>query len=175
MPRDTSVAERSGGRNCQHRLLARPTGQAARRTGSKAKNAESPLRTASDVDRPGIRIAAVRGHASTIALMRLVKQASLVYAYDPTIEMLRSGNADAFASIREILIQYSAQLPGSRVLEDSYLTNSAGIATPKGNAGRLSYFSDALDELKRSGSLKRLVEEAALRGEVEVVPSNASR
>jgi polar amino acid transport system substrate-binding protein len=78
----------------------------------------SALRTAADVDRPGIRIAAVRGHASTIALMRLVKQAQLVYAdtYDATVEMLRSGNADAFASIREILIQYSSQLPGSRVL-----------------------------------------------------------
>jgi polar amino acid transport system substrate-binding protein len=135
----------------------------------------SVLRTAADVDRPSIRIAAVRGHASTIALMRLVKQAQLVYAdtYDATVEMLRSGNADAFASIREILIQYSSQLPGSRVLEDSYSTDLAGIAIPKGNAGRLSYFSDALDEFKRSGSLKRMVEEAALRG-VEVVPSNAS-
>jgi ABC-type amino acid transport substrate-binding protein len=60
-----------------------------------------------------------RGHASTIALVRLLKQAQPVYAetYDPTFELLRSGNADAFASIREMLIQYSAQLPGSRVLE----------------------------------------------------------
>jgi polar amino acid transport system substrate-binding protein len=136
----------------------------------------SALHTAADVDQPGIRIAAVRGHASTIALTRLVKQAQPVYAdtFDPTFELLRSGNADAFASIRQILIQYSSQLPGSHVLDDSYLTNSAGIAIPKGNAGRLSYFSEALDELKGSGSLKRMVEEAALRG-VEVVPSGASR
>jgi len=79
----------------------------------------SPLRSAADVDRPGVRVAAVRGHASTIALVRLLKQAQPVYAetYDPTFELLRSGNADAFASIREMLIQYSAQLPGSRVLE----------------------------------------------------------
>jgi polar amino acid transport system substrate-binding protein len=71
----------------------------------------STLHTAADVDRPGIRIAAVRGHAST--MMRLVKQAHPVYAdtYDPALELLRSGNADAFASIREILIQYSSQLP----------------------------------------------------------------
>ncbi len=133
--------------------------------------AGSTLRRASDVDRPGVRIAAVRGHASTIALLRLLKQAQPVYAdtYDPTFELLRSGNADAFASIREILIQYSAQLPGSRVLEDSYLTNSAGIAVAKGNAGRLSFFTDALNELKRSGSLKRMVDDAGLRG-VEVVP-----
>jgi polar amino acid transport system substrate-binding protein len=135
----------------------------------------SVLRSATDVDRPGIRIAAVRGHASTLALMRLVKQAHPVYAdtYDPAFELLRSGKADAFASIREILIQYSSQLTGSRVLEDSYSTNLAGIAVPKRNGGRLAFFSEALDELKRSGSLKRMVEEAGLRG-VEIVPLGAS-
>src|SRR4051812_16406978 len=37
--------------------------------------AGSALRSAADVDRPGIRVAAVRGHASTIALVRLLKQA----------------------------------------------------------------------------------------------------
>ncbi len=76
--------------------------------------AGSALGSAADVDRPGIRVAAVRGHASTIALVRLLKQAQPVYAdtYDPTFELLRSGNADAFGSIREMLIQYSAQLPG---------------------------------------------------------------
>jgi ABC-type amino acid transport substrate-binding protein len=54
------------------------------------------------------------------------------------------------------------------------LTNSAGIAVPKGNADRLSYFSEALYQLKRSGLLKQMVEEAGLHG-VEVVPSKMSR
>jgi len=131
----------------------------------------SPLKTATDVDRPGIRIAVVRGHASTISLVRIIKQAQPVYAdtYDPTFELLRSGQADAFASIREMLIQYSTQLPGSRVLEDNYQVNLAGIAVPKGNSGRLAYLTEALDRMKRSGALKHLVEENSLRG-VEVVP-----
>ena len=90
--------------------------------------AGSSIRSAAEVDRPGIRIAAVRGHASTAALVRIIKQAQPVYAehYYPTFELLRSGNADAFASIREMLLQYSAQLPGSRVLENSYQVNLAG-------------------------------------------------
>jgi polar amino acid transport system substrate-binding protein len=131
----------------------------------------SPLKTAADVDRPGIRIAVVRGHASTISLVRIIKQAQPVYedTYDPTFELLRSGQADAFASIREMLIQYSTQLPGSRVLEDNYQTNLAGIAVPKGNSGRLAYLTEALDHMKRSGVLKQLVEKNSLRG-VEVVP-----
>jgi polar amino acid transport system substrate-binding protein len=133
----------------------------------------SPLKIAADVDRPGIRIAVVGGHASTISLVRIIKQAKPVYAdtFDPTFELLRSGQADAFASIREILIQYSAQLPGSRVLEDNYQINLAGIAVPKENSGRLAHLTEALDRMKRSGALKRLVEENSLRG-VEVVPPN---
>ena len=131
--------------------------------------ADSALGSAADVDRPGIRVAAVRGHASTIALIRLLKQAQPVYAdtYDPTFELLRSGNADAFASIREMLIQYSAQLPGSRVLDDSYQTNLAGVAVAKEKAERLGYVSEFLEELKRSGSLKKMVDDNGLRG-VEV-------
>jgi polar amino acid transport system substrate-binding protein len=125
----------------------------------------SPLRSAADVDRPGIRVAAVRGHASTIALVRLLKHAEPVYAgtYDPTFDLLRSGNADAFASIREMLIQYSTRLPGSRVLDDSYQTNLAGIAVPKEKAERL-------DGLKHSGSLKKMLDDNGLRG-VEVATS----
>jgi polar amino acid transport system substrate-binding protein len=132
----------------------------------------SPLRSVADVDRPGVRVAAVRGHASTIALVRLLKQAQPVYAetYDPTFELLRSGNANAFASIREMLIQYSAQLPGSRVLDDSYQTNLAGIAVAKEKAERLSYVSEFLEGLKSSGSLKKMVDDNGLRG-VEVAMS----
>jgi polar amino acid transport system substrate-binding protein len=132
-------------------------------------SAKSTLEKAADVDRLGVRIAVVRGHASTIALERMVKQAQLVYAdtYDPTFELLRSGNAEAFASIREILIQYSSQLPSSRVLQDSYLTNLAGIAIPKGNVGRLSFLTEFLSGMKRSGAMQRLLNEAGLRG-VEV-------
>jgi polar amino acid transport system substrate-binding protein len=95
-----------------------------------------------------------------------------VYAdeYDPTFELLRTGNAEAFASIREMLLQYSARLPGSRVLEDNYQSNFAGVAVPKGNAGRLAYISDLLDGMKRDGSLQRIINGAELRG-VEVVAS----
>jgi hypothetical protein len=70
-------------------------------------------------------------------------------------------------------LQYSARLPGSRVLEDSYQSNFAGVAVPKGNAGRLAYISDLLDGMKRDGSLQRIIKGAELRG-VEVVASKNS-
>jgi polar amino acid transport system substrate-binding protein len=136
----------------------------------------SAIASAKEVDRKGVRIAVVRGHASTLALARMVKEAQLVYAdtYDPTFDIVRSGNAEAFASIREVLIQYSSRLPGSRVLGDSYQINLAGAAIPMGASGRLSYFKDALDEMKKSGAMKRLIEQAGLRG-VEVASSDQEK
>ena len=43
----------------------------------------SPISAVKDVDRPGVRVAAVLGHASTAALLRMVKQATPVYAETP--------------------------------------------------------------------------------------------
>jgi polar amino acid transport system substrate-binding protein len=133
--------------------------------------ANSSLHNAADVDRSGIRIAAVRGHASTFALLRVIKLASPVYAesYETAVELMRSGKADAFASIREMLIQYSTQLSGSQVLGDSYQTNLAGIAVAKERPGRLAYLAEFLDDMKRSGGLKTILDAADVRG-VEVVP-----
>jgi polar amino acid transport system substrate-binding protein len=86
-----------------------------------------------DADRPGIRIATVTGHASTTALVRVLKQAKPVYAddLDPAFELLRAGGADAFASVREVVLRYAARLPGSRVLDDSYDSSLVACAVSK--------------------------------------------
>src|SRR5499426_2677037 len=84
--------------------------------------AGSSIQRIADADRPNIRIAVVRDHASTLTLSRKFKHAQLMYAAtpDPTFELLRSGQADAFASVRGTLLAYSAKLPGSRVLDEHY-------------------------------------------------------
>ena len=79
--------------------------------------AGSSIRVLADADRLGARIAAVRNHASTVALSGLVKHATLIYADtpEPTFDLLRTGQADAMASVAYALAAYSTQLPGSRV------------------------------------------------------------
>jgi polar amino acid transport system substrate-binding protein len=126
------------------------------------------------VDRPETRIAAVPRHASTGALERIIRQASVLYAdsYESAVDLLRSGNAEAFASIREIALQYSTQLPNSCVMDEGYQSNFAGIAIAKGHFGRLSYITEFLDDLKRSGAMQRMIEAVDSRG-IEVVLPDA--
>jgi polar amino acid transport system substrate-binding protein len=128
--------------------------------------AASSIQRIADVDRPGVRIAVVSHHASALTLSRIVKHAKLVYAAtpDPTFELLRSGQADAFASIRGVLLEYSAKLPGSRVLDEHYGANLVGIVVPKGQVARLAYISEFIEQAKASGLVQQAIERAGLPG-----------
>lgn len=128
--------------------------------------AESEARSVADLDRPGVRIAAVRGHASTLSLERQLGHAEAVYAdmLEPAFELLRQGKADAFASVQEILLRCRAQLPGSRVLDGRYGANRIGIAAPKGRADRLEWLTAFVAELKASGLLQRSLDRIGWRG-----------
>jgi polar amino acid transport system substrate-binding protein len=126
----------------------------------------SLLRSTADADRPGIRIAVVRNHASTMALSRIIKHAELIGAEipDQAFAMLRGGSVDAFAQPRDTLLDYSAKLPGSRVLEDPYGVNLVGMAVPKGHTARREYFTEFIAQAKAAGLIDRAIEHGGLRG-----------
>jgi polar amino acid transport system substrate-binding protein len=128
--------------------------------------AASSIQRVADVDKSGVRIAAVRNHASTIELSRLLKQAQLAYAETPerTFELVRAGQADAMVSARPTLLTYSAQLPGSRVLEDRYGANINRMVVPKGKATWLAYVSEFVEEAKATGVVQKAIERAGPPG-----------
>lgn len=136
--------------------------------------AGSSIRSVADADRAGVRIAAVRNHASTITLSRMLKQAKLVYAEtpDPTFGLLRDGHADLMASTRNALLEYSAQLPASRVLEDHYGANLNRVVVPKGQAARLAYINEFVEEAKASGLVQKAIDRAGPRGVRVALPGN---
>jgi polar amino acid transport system substrate-binding protein len=138
--------------------------------------AGSTIHRMADVDRPGVRIAAARNHLSTLALSRMLKHGELVTAETPdaTFALLRSGNFDAMVQVRPALLDYSTKLPGSRVLEDRYGVNPGSIVVATGQAGRLAYINEFVEEAKASGLVQRAIERAGLRG-VQVAPLASPR
>ena len=133
--------------------------------------AGSSIRDIADVDRPGVRIVVVHAHASTLTLTRIRKQAELVSADTPdsAFELLRTGRVDAWASARPVLVDYSAQLPGSRVLEARYGANRPALVVAKGQAARLAYISEFIEEIKASGFVQQAITRSGWRG-VQVAP-----
>jgi polar amino acid transport system substrate-binding protein len=126
----------------------------------------SSIQRIADADRTGVRIAVVRDHASTLTLTRVLEYAELVYGEvpDASFELLRAGLVDVLASTRGVLSAYSANLPGSRVLEDSYGANLLSVVLPKGKEARLAYISEFVELAKTSGLVRRAIERSGLRG-----------
>ena len=134
--------------------------------------AGSSIRSAADADRPGVRIAVVHAHASTLALTRMRKQAELVSVDTPdsAFDLLRTGRVDAWASARPVLVEYSAQLPGSRAVEDGYGANRPALVVAKGQAARLAYISEFIEEMKASGFVQQAITRSGWHG-VKVGPA----
>ena len=132
----------------------------------------SPIRTIADADKPGVRIAVVRNHASTHALEHILKHAKMIDVAipDEAFELIRSGKADAYASPRPPIQEYAKQLPGSRVLDGHYGANRQSIALAKGQAARLAYVSAFVEEAKANGVIQKAIDGAGNRG-IEVAPS----
>ena len=130
-----------------------------------------PYQSIADADRQGVRIAAVRHHASTIALGKIIKHATFVYADmpEPTFQILQRGDADLFASLHEVLRHYVARLPGSRIWEGRYGFNSLGLSVPKGQAARLAFLSEFAEHAKASGIVQKAIERSGWRG-IRVAP-----
>jgi polar amino acid transport system substrate-binding protein len=130
----------------------------------------SAIEDLADADRPGTRIAIVRGHAMDTALK--LEYAERIYADvpDTAFDLLRAGKADALAGIRPGLLNYAAKLPGSRVLADSYGANILALAVAKGRTQRLDYVSAFIVEARDFGDVQRAIEKAGLGG-IDVVTS----
>ena len=137
--------------------------------------AGSSIQRITDADQPNLRIAVVRDHASTLTLSRIFKHAQLIYAAtpDPTFELLRNGQADAFASVRGVLLGYAPKLPGSRVLEEHYGANLVGMVVSRDQTARLAYITEFIEQAKASGLVQQAIERSGLPG-YQVVPAKTN-
>ncbi len=123
---------------------------------------------ASEVDRPGVRIAVVVNGAPDQFLSTTLKAASLVRIQGATpeiIEVLRAGRADVYGSNAESVYAAAAALPGSTILSGAFRTVSMVVAYPKGRSPAAQEMIKALvSEAKTSGLVQKAIDSAGLKG-----------
>jgi len=131
----------------------------------------SAIRNVGDADQPGVRIAVPRGDASDLRLTRMLKQAELVRTESiaAAVDLVRKGNANAYAAPRFVLLAEADKLPGTRVLDDGFSVISMAAMVPKGNDAHLAYISEFIEAAKTSGLVKQTIENGGLRG-VQIAP-----
>jgi polar amino acid transport system substrate-binding protein len=132
---------------------------------------DSDIHSLGDVDRPGIRVVGIANTATIRAAGRWLKNTTIRAAasVDEAMEMLRSDSADAFALTHDSLPPLAAGLPGSRILDGTFLRADIAIAVQKGRPNALAYASAFMEDAKRSGIVKRAFDDAGLKG-LEVAP-----
>jgi polar amino acid transport system substrate-binding protein len=131
----------------------------------------SAIRSLSDVDRPGVRIAISGRSAYDLYLTRTLKNAELVRAegIPGSFKLFVEQKLDALAGLKPGLMNDAQKLPGSRLLEGQFTAVQQSIGVPKKRTAAAQYLREFVEDAKRSGLVGQLVEKHGVKG-VNVAP-----
>ena len=134
--------------------------------------AGSDIKTLSDVDRPGIRVGAIEGTATSRTVARSLKRASLATFPRPeaAAELLGKGQLDALAMGTEALIDLAKSLPGTRVLDEPVQSTGVVVAVPKNRALTRDWAARFVEDAKADGTVRHAFDSAGFAN-VAVAPS----
>lgn len=104
---------------------------------------------------------------------KALKHASLVRASDEAgaCGLLKAGSAEVLASNKQRLLSAAETNPGYRLLEGRFTAIQHAVGVPMGRSAAAAYVRDFIEEVKASGFIQRVLEEAGLRGVVVAPPA----
>jgi polar amino acid transport system substrate-binding protein len=132
----------------------------------------SAIRRVDDADRDGLKIGVGERNTADLFLTRSLKHARLVRIPDTlpaSVEMVKSGQVDAYAGNRERLLVIQEQIAGQRIVEGRFMAVQHAIAVPKPKEAAVPWLNSVVESAKRDGSIAASISRHALRG-VEVAP-----
>jgi polar amino acid transport system substrate-binding protein len=130
--------------------------------------ANSKIRQAEDIDRPGIRIGVTKGSTSERTLPAKFKNAKIVPAENVklAVDLLNRGEFDVYATNKPTLFEMSDAMPGGRVLDGNWGLEHMAIAFPKGRDEGLETIRNFVQAAQSNGLLQRIQQQAGLRGAI---------
>jgi polar amino acid transport system substrate-binding protein len=130
--------------------------------------ADSPLRSVSELDRPGHIIGINTDDSVGVWLRERLTAARLRatpdYKLREAAQWLLDGTVVAFAGGRQRLASGTQSVGGLRLLDDNFYGVPQAIAVQLGRADRLQLLNAALDELRASGFLADSVARSGVEG-----------
>lgn len=132
---------------------------------------DSPLRTAAEIDRAGVKVSAPARANYELFLSRNLRHAQLVSTSgaDAAFELLVKGQVDALAGLTQALHDRLPQLPGSRIVTGRFMGVQQSIAVPRGRDAGLAFLRRIVEGAKASGLVGRAIQRTGARG-VSVAP-----
>jgi len=130
--------------------------------------AGSTIKSFDGIDVKGVRVGVSVGSTSEKTLGSRLKNAQVVAVptLDQAVNMIKSGELQAFATNKAILYELSDRLPGSKILDGAWGYESFAAGIPKGREGGLPALNEFLSRAQQNGQVAKAVERAGLRGTV---------
>jgi polar amino acid transport system substrate-binding protein len=130
--------------------------------------ASSAIAGIAQIDRAGIRIAVPAPSAQEAHLNKTVAHATLIPVAPESpksaLDLLASGQADAFSHVAPMLAEAQGGLPGSRILPGSYFNVPIAIGVAKGRGAVAEFARAFVEDAKASGFVQQAIERAGVKG-----------
>jgi polar amino acid transport system substrate-binding protein len=133
----------------------------------------STIQTLGEVNREGVRVAAVEGTTTARSAEALLTRAHMVYfgELEAVLAALRAGEVDGVALGRESLRSLLGEFPGARILDEGYNRTGVAVGVPRGNSEALAYVTSFMEEAIASGTVASALEAAGLQSSQPPTPT----
>jgi polar amino acid transport system substrate-binding protein len=117
------------------------------------------------LDQPGIKVAAVNATTTMRGAVAHLKNAKVTgyQTYDEIFALLKSGEIDAFALSRDQLNKMAQNLPGTRVLDETFKKTVTAVAVPLGHQQLLAFVAKFMNEAVTNGALRKAYDNNGLK------------
>lgn len=113
--------------------------------------ADSPLTTATDVDRPGVRVGVKEGSAYDLFLTRTLVHAEVVRGSEGTT-VFAEQELEVAAGIRQPVADFVTAHPGTRLLEPRFMEIAQAVGTTRSRSDRtVGLLRAFVEDLKTDG------------------------
>jgi len=117
------------------------------------------------LDQPGVKVAAVNNTTTMRGAIAHLKNARVTgyRTYDEIVGLLKSGEIDAFALSRETLNDVAKEIPGTRVLDETFRQTVFAVAVPPNHPLALAFAARFMTEATTNGTLRKAYDNNGLK------------
>jgi polar amino acid transport system substrate-binding protein len=111
---------------------------------------DSPLKTVTDVDREGVRIAVNKASAYDLYLTRTIKNAKLERG-ESGVDIFAKDKLEVVAGVKQALANFVKQTPNVRMIDGRFMEIQQAMGTVKGREAGARYLRAFIEDMKASG------------------------
>jgi polar amino acid transport system substrate-binding protein len=122
---------------------------------------------ATQIDRPGVKIGVGQASTSDQFLTRTLKSAELVRrsGIEPSVEVLKSGQVDAWAASASNIQQLAKRVPGSKIVPGAFMSDGSMVILPKkSSSAARAKIAELISEAKKAGIVTKAIEQVGVKG-----------